>query len=68
MAQSPFQRISYLPESLPILHLQLYNECAFISSPQIACWAADQSITVMIDLYKRRTTAVTVAEHGLRIF
>ena len=56
-------RISQLAQRLPILHRQLYNKCTLIPSPYIACWAARQPITVMIDLYERRTAAVAASGH-----
>ena len=63
-AQSPFHGISQLPERLPILHRQLYNECTLISSPYIAGDATGQPITIVIYLYKRRTAAVAATGHN----
>ena len=62
-AQSPFHGISQLPQRLPILHRQLYNEGTLISSPYIAGDATSQPITIVIYLYKRRTAAVAATGH-----
>ena len=64
-AQSPFHGISQLPECLPILHRQLYNECTLIPSPYIASDAASQPITMVIYLYEGRTAAVAATGHHL---
>jgi hypothetical protein len=65
-AQSPFHGISQLPERLPILHRQLYNEGTLISSPYIAGDATTQTITAMIDLNEWRTAAVAASGHQLQ--
>ena len=62
-AQSPFHGISQLPQRLPILHRQLYNECILIPLPYIACDATSQPITIVIYLYKRNTAAVAATGH-----
>ena len=66
-AQSPFHGISQLPQRLPIRHGQLYDECILVPLPDIACDATSQPITVMIDLYERRTAAVAATEHESHI-
>jgi hypothetical protein len=63
VAQSPFHGVSQLPQRFPILHRHLYNKCALIPLPPIACRATSQPITVMIDLYERRTAAFTATGH-----
>jgi hypothetical protein len=62
-AQSPFHGISQLPQRLPILYCQLYDECILVPSPYIACDATRQPVTVMIDLYERRTATVAATRH-----
>jgi hypothetical protein len=56
--QGPSDALSQFAHCLPVLHRKLYDKSSLIPSPNIACDATGQLITVMIYLYEGCTAAV----------